>query len=65
MAKVDLFLDTRREKGNGKYPLKLRVTHYSRFYISTGIDAASDEWNKNELSLSVPQSKTKNVIIPH
>ena len=63
MAKVDLFLDTRREKGNGKYPLKLRVTHYSRFYISTGIDAASDEWNKNELSLSVPQSKTKNVII--
>ena len=63
MAKVELFLDTRREKGNGKYPLKLRVTHNSRFYISTGIDAASDEWDKNEFVSSVQSYKTKNVIV--
>ncbi len=61
MAKVDLFLDIRREKNNGKYPLKIRVSHNRIFYISIGMDASLDEWNINEFYPSVPNYKARNI----
>lgn len=44
MATANYYLDTRRMKANGKYPLKIRVQHRGKFLISTGFEAAPGTW---------------------
>lgn len=42
-----LFLDTRKQKSNGKFPVKLTIySHPQKKRYSTGIDLTEDEWNK-------------------
>lgn len=41
-------LDMRRALSNGKYPVKVRVRHRSAILISTGLEAALDEWSLTE-----------------
>ncbi|MDR3129471.1 MAG: site-specific integrase [Tannerellaceae bacterium] len=44
---VALFLDTRREKKSGKFPVKVRVTYQrKRKYYPTGKDLSPEEWEK-------------------
>lgn len=44
-AIVSVMLDTRREKADGKYPVKIRVTFArSRRYYPTGKDLTAEEW---------------------
>nr|WP_321454222.1 site-specific integrase [uncultured Carboxylicivirga sp.] len=41
------WIDRKRAKKNGKYPIKLRITYQrKRKYYSTGTDLSSDEWDK-------------------
>jgi integrase len=44
---IALFLDTRREKKSGKFPVKVRVTyHRKRKYYPTGKELTPQEWEK-------------------
>lgn len=46
-ATAAIHFDTRRTKGSGKFPLKIRITHQrQRKYYKTGYDLTSEEWDK-------------------
>lgn len=50
MGKVTLVLDTRREKGSGRFPLKFGVSFGGQYaYFSTGIDIEQRQWNGRDI----------------
>lgn len=50
MGKVCLFLDTRREKNGGKFPLKFGVSFGGQYsYFPTGIDLEKRQWNGKDI----------------
>ena len=63
MASINLYLDTRREKKDGLYPLKINVRHKGKFLVSTGLSAIPERWNGHEFTNKEPNYKTKNAII--
>jgi site-specific recombinase XerD len=63
MATVNFFLDTRRAKSNGSYPIKLRIQHNGKFLIGTEFSAVPGNWIGNEYSKEAKNYKTKNVAI--
>lgn len=62
MANSILYLDKRRRKHNGEYPIKIMVTHRSRFMISTGISCMETEWKGRQI-VTGKNSKAKNAAI--
>lgn len=57
-------LDTRREKSNGKYPIKLRITvHRKRKYYGVGQEASVSEWEQlNSTSTKGRLRKRKQIL---
>jgi integrase len=52
---IALFLDTRREKQSGKFPVKVRVTYRrERHYYPTGKELSTAEWEKLDSPRSAP-----------
>ena len=51
MAKVSTYLDTRREKDGGKFPLKFSISYGRgvRILYPTGIDIEAKHWNGHEV----------------
>ncbi|MGX8702814.1 MAG: phage integrase SAM-like domain-containing protein [bacterium] len=50
MGRVNVFLDTRRAKEGGKYPLKLSISFGGQFaYVGTGIDLDPKQWNGKDI----------------
>lgn len=45
MATARLYLDVRRPKADGRYPVKIRVYHRASQLIATNVDASPDEWD--------------------
>lgn len=60
MINVALYLDTRRTKEDGNYPIKVRI-HTTM--ISTGLSAKIDEWNGNGVNRKAANSISKNAIL--
>ena len=44
MATAKIYLDTRREKKDGQYPIKITIRHKGKFLLSTGFDTI---WKKS------------------
>ncbi len=45
--KISIWLDNRRVKNDGKFPVKVRVTHHrQRYYFPTNINLTADEFEK-------------------
>ncbi len=63
MATVSFYLDRRREKKDGTFPIKLYVNHNGRFYIKTEFSAMEVNWEGNQFSKSEPNSKVKNISL--
>lgn len=63
MASFNLYLDTRREKDDGLYPIKINIRHKGKFLISTGFSAAADKWTGSEFTNKVENYKTKNASL--
>lgn len=63
MATVNFYLDTRRAKSDGSYPIKLRIQHNGKFLIGTEFSAAPGNWIGNEYIKEAKNYKTKNVAI--
>lgn len=45
MATVKFYLDARRPKADGRYPVKLRVYHRAAILIPTGVDTSIEDWD--------------------
>lgn len=63
MATVSYYLDTRRAKKDGRFPIKLYVKHKGKFLISTEFSAHESEWNGSEYTKSCPNFKARNVAV--
>lgn len=63
MATVRLYLDTRRAKKNGEYPIKIVVFHNKDIMIGTPFTASKSEWVNNQYIRSVPNYRAKNAGI--
>lgn len=63
MATVNFYLDTRRLKGNDKYPIKLRIQNEGKFLLSTGFDSNIEAWEENSYNKCEPNYKYKNAAL--
>ena len=63
MATVSLYLDTRRARKDGTFPIKLYVNHNGRFYIKTEFSAIGRNWEGNQFSKTEPNYKAKNISL--
>lgn len=63
MASIKLYLDTRREKKDGLFPLKLNVRNKGKFLLATGISVSIQNWTGSEFTNKEPNYKTKNAML--
>ena len=63
MATANFYLDTRRIKENGKYPVRLRIQHIGKFLISTEFDATLGTWDGTEYNRMEQNYRTKNAAL--
>ena len=63
MASVKFYLDTRRSKDDGTYPLRIAINNKGRFLLSTGYSITPEKWAGNEFSNKEPNFKTKNAAL--
>lgn len=65
MATARLYLDVRRPKVDGRFPVKIRVYHRAQQLIATNIDASLDEWDAHAGCLRVRSvaDKQKNMLL--
>lgn len=61
MATVKFYLDKRRQKKDGTYPIKLNVFHNKQIMIATQLSASEKEWNGNEYSVHARNYKPRNI----
>lgn len=62
MATVKFYLDIRRAKKDGTYPVKLNVYHNKQIIVATQLSAFEDEWNGNEYSTKARNYKARNIV---
>lgn len=62
MATVKFYLDKRRQKKDGTYPIKLNVFHNKQIMIATQLSASEKEWNGNEYSVRAQNCKPRNIV---
>lgn len=62
MATVKFYLDKRRQKKDGTYPIKLNVFHNKQIMIATQLSASEKEWNWNEYSVRAQNYKPRNIV---
>lgn len=63
MAQCNLYLDTRRQKKDGTYPIRVKVGSGSNLYLSTGISAREDEWDPVGCRITTPARKIDNTML--
>lgn len=63
MGNIAYYLDTRRAKKDGTYPVKLYVSHHRKFYIKTSYTSKDDEWESNQYSKKAPNQKARNMAL--
>lgn len=63
MATVNFYLDKRRSKKDGTFPVKLNIRHNGQIVISTEFTSAPESWEGTEYNKRESNYKTKNVAI--
>lgn len=63
MATVNFYLDMRRSKKDGSFPIKLNVRHIGQLIIGTEFSAIPENWAGNEYTNKEPNYKTKNASL--
>lgn len=63
MATANFYIDTRRMKDNGKYPVRIRIQHNGKFLISTEFDVKPDGWDGMGYNRTVPNWQAKNMSL--
>lgn len=62
MAALKLYLDTRKDKKNGTFPLKIAVNHKERFLVNLGISIEAEQWDGSQV-VNHPNRKILNSYI--
>ncbi|MBW9277651.1 site-specific integrase [Bacteroides fragilis] len=63
MAKTNFYLDTRRPKKNGTFPIKINVRHNGKFLVSTDFNATPNEWTGSEYVRGAENYRAKNIAV--
>lgn len=63
MVTIKFYLDTRRIKKDGLFPLKLNVHNKGTFFLSTGYSVLQERWSGNEFTNKEPNYRTKNAVL--
>lgn len=63
MATVKFYLDMRRAKKDGTYPIKLNVRHNGQFIINTESTTLAENWTGTGFTNKEPNHKTKNAAL--
>ncbi|MFV0546901.1 MAG: phage integrase SAM-like domain-containing protein [Bacteroides sp.] len=63
MTTINYYLDKRRAKRDGTYPVKLRIIHNERFFVSTNFSAHENNWDDDKYTNNEPNFKTKNASL--
>lgn len=63
MGNIAYYLDIRRAKKDGTYPVKLYVSHHGKFYVRTSFTAKEEEWDSNQYSKKAPNHKSRNMAL--
>ena len=63
MATIKFYLDTRREKKDGLFPLKLNIHNKGTFFLSTGYSTTKEKWNGIEFTNKEANYRTKNAAL--
>ena len=63
MAVVSIYLDKRREKKDGTFPVKLYVNHSKKFLIKTPFSSTEEHWSGTQFAKSEPNYKAKNISL--
>lgn len=63
MASVRLFLDTRRPKADGSFPVKLVARHHATMMIATRFTARPEQWTGSEYAKGTPQARARNIVL--
>lgn len=63
MATAKFYLDTRRIKDDGTYPLRIAINNKGRFLLSTGLSISDKNWSGSELTNRESNYKTKNAML--
>ncbi len=63
MAIASFYLDTRRSKKDGTFPIKINVRHTNKFLVSTEFSAMPETWTGTEYSKEAKNYKVRNVAI--
>jgi integrase len=61
MAQLSYYLDTRRARSDGSYPIKLAVTLRTRTLISIDMYARLDEWQDGEFLRKAANARARNM----
>jgi len=62
MIRAKFYLDTRSEKKDGSYPIKINITRNRKtFFVNTGISSIKDHWEGNQCSNKEFNFRAKNV----
>lgn len=63
MATVNLYLDTRRAKKDGTFPVKFNIHHVGQILITTEFSVPKEEWTGTEFTKKHPNYKVKNMAL--
>ena len=63
MATANFYLDIRRIKDNGKYPVRIRIQHNRMFLLSTEFEATPDVWDGSGYNKKAQNWQAKNVAL--
>lgn len=61
MANINLFLDIRRMKKDGTYPVKMNLWFGQQLVVKTGFSASKERWNGTEFSKKESNYQQKNI----
>lgn len=62
MITTKFYLDTRCEKIDGTFPVKINITNSRKtFFINTGLSSKKEHWENNQFTSDEPNFRAKNV----
>lgn len=63
MNNISFYLDKRRKKDDGVYPIRVYLCHHKAIFVSTGLSAHEDEWEGSYISAKARNARARNSML--
>ena len=63
MNNISFYLDKRRKKDDGVYPIRIYLCHRKAIFVSTGLSAHEDEWEGKYISAKSRNARARNSML--